>query len=119
MLRDDGFELDDKNLQLVSILKACKYVNHAVTVCLPIQRGMLRMLLDQIEEKFLNMGQEFLCKHYRAMIVTAYYGLFRVGEITLSPHVIKFIDVHSTGKKDKILFVLRTSKTHQISSKPQ
>ena len=53
------------------------------------------------------------------MVMTAYYGLFRVSEIVEGPHVIKFIDVHANNDKNKILFVLWTSKTHKISRKSQ
>ena len=53
------------------------------------------------------------------MVITAYYGLFRIGEIAEGLHVIKFLDVHSTPQRDKILFMLWTSKTHQRSKKPQ
>ena len=51
--------------------------------------------------------------------MTAYYGLFRIGEIAEGPHIIDFLDVHANQDKNKILFVLWTSKTHWISKKPQ
>ena len=47
-----------------------------------------------------------------ALFATAYYGLFRVGEITDSQHAVKACDVHIGVNKRKLLFILRTSKTH-------
>ena len=49
----------------------------------------------------------------------SYYGLFRIGEISLSPHVIKAINVHKGTNKDKILFILYSSKTHGKNNRPQ
>ena len=43
---------------------------------------------------------------------TAYFGLLRVGEVTESQHIIKAKDVHISDNKNKMMFVLRTSKTH-------
>lgn len=77
------------------------------------------MILDKAENYFLDKGQEYLAKLYRAMIVTAYYGLFRIGEIAESRHVIKYMDVHATQGKDQVLFVLMTSKNHGLSNRSQ
>ena len=56
--------------------------------------------------------QDYLITLYRTILLTAYYGLFRVSEITLSPHVLKARDVHIATNKKKLKFVLRSSKTH-------
>ena len=77
---------------------------------------MLDVLLRYIEQ---NFDQLYLRKLYRDIFVTAYYGMFRIGEITLSPHVIKAIDVHIAQNKWKMLFLLRSSKTHGKNVKPQ
>ena len=53
------------------------------------------------------------------MLVVGYYGLLRVGEITKGPHSIKAKDVHIGLNKEKFLFILRTSKTHDEGSCPQ
>ena len=53
------------------------------------------------------------------MFVSAYYGLLRIGKIALGLHVIKVTDVHVGVNKKKVLFVLRSSKTHVLGSKPQ
>ena len=54
-----------------------------------------------------------------ALFATAYYGLFRIGEITDSQHAVKARDVHIGQNKRKLLFLLRTSKTHGENVEPQ
>ena len=56
---------------------------------------------------------------YKAMFVTAYFRLFRVGEIAESQHVVKVKDVHIGQNKRKLMFLLHSSKTHNKGSKPQ
>ena len=50
---------------------------------------------------------------------TAYFGLLRVGEITAGSHPILVQDVQIASNKNKILLILRTSKTHGLGNKPQ
>ena len=70
---------------------------------------------------FMDQNQPYLAVLYQALFSTAYFGLFRVSEITLSPseHVIRVTDVHMGQNTKKILFVLRSSKTHGPYAKPQ
>ena len=56
----------------------------------------------------------------------AYYGLFRVGELAASEdthadsnHAIRVSNVQIGTNKDKILFILHSSKTHGKESPPQ
>ena len=53
------------------------------------------------------------------MFALGYYGLFRVGELTHSQHVIKAKNVHMGQNKEKMLIILLTSKTHGKESYPQ
>ena len=48
-----------------------------------------------------------------------YYGLFRIGEITDSTHVIKACDVHAAETEGKVMIVLHSSKTHSKANQPQ
>ena len=48
-----------------------------------------------------------------------YFGLFRVGKLTESQHIVKVTDIHIADNKNKFLFILRTSKTHDKNVKPQ
>ena len=69
--------------------------------------------------EFYDSRQPYLVVLYQAMILTTYYGLFRIGELTASPHVMKVCDVHIATNKKKLMFVLHSSKTHNNSNKPQ
>ena len=56
---------------------------------------------------------------YRALFSLAYYGLMRIGELTTGTHPVLTKDVYVGIEKDKILLILRTSKTHGLKSLPQ
>ena len=90
-----------------------------MTVKLPIHKHMLNMLLQHTGLFFRNRGQEYFVALYQALFATAYYGLFRVGELTYSQHSVKACDMHIADNKKKILFVLRSSKTHVSGQSPQ
>ena len=53
------------------------------------------------------------------MFNTAYYGMLRIGEVAKSQHVIKARDVRIATNKDKLMLILRSSKTHWVCNKPQ
>ena len=57
--------------------------------------------------------------HYCALFSTAYFGLFRVGELTSGSHPVLVKNVHVGRNKNKVLFMLLTSKTHGLYSRPQ
>ena len=78
---------------------------------------MVRLLIKQAETSFAD--QHFLKILYQALLSTAYYGLFRVGELTSGSHPVLVRDVQITLNKKKMLFLLRTSKTHRQSLPPQ
>ena len=58
---------------------------------------------------------------YKTLFSTAYFGLFIMCELTLtdSGHAVKAVDVCVGRNKDKMMFVLCTSKTQGKSNKPQ
>ena len=86
---------------------------------LPIHKNLLELLLTETKNRFLSKGQNFLAILYSCLFLTAYYGLFRVGELTSGSHPVKVEDVHVARNKDKFLFILRLSKTHGKYSHPQ
>ena len=53
------------------------------------------------------------------MLLSAYYGLLRAGEVASGPHSLRARDVLIGRNKKKFLFILWTSKTHGRGSKPQ
>ena len=119
VLREDGIELDEDLFLIKSLTKACKFHNDRVRIRLPIQKLVLRILLKTAEEYFLELGQVYLARLYAALFATAYYGLFRVSELTSGAHPVKAVDVHIAENKQKIMFILRSSKTHGTYAKPQ
>ena len=68
---------------------------------------------------FLERNQPFLGTLYCTLFSTAYYGLFKVGQLTAGNHPVLAKDVHVGYNKKKMLFVLHTSKTHNRSALPQ
>ena len=84
---------------------------------LPIQKSLLMVLLDHVTLMYAD--QPYLSVLYQTLFSTAYFGLFRVGELTTSEHTVQVDDVHIAVNKQKIMFMLRSSKTHSRSMLPQ
>ena len=119
ILLEDGVVLNENKYLLGSLTKACRLVNDHVKTRLPIRKGLLNIIVKSVKIHFGDAGQNYLANLYAAIFCSAYYGLLRVGEITTGTHPIRAVDVHIGENKDKILFILRTSKTHWKDSKPQ
>ena len=66
-----------------------------------------------------DLNQKYLSILYQTIISTGYFGLFHIGELTTGDHPVLASDVHIGLNKRKILFILRTSKTHWKNSKLQ
>ena len=109
VLQDDGFELNEDRFALSALIWACHFRNDRVRARFPIKKLMCLELLY-----FLQQGQGYLAAAYMALFSTAYFGLLRVSEITLtsSNHAVRVGDVHISQNKRKILLILHTSKTH-------
>ena len=113
----DDYNWDDKKLLVSSLTRVYRRINDKVTTRLPIHWKLLEVILFKIERIF---DQQIYFKIlYKALFAIGYYGLFREGELTQSPHVIRANSVHVGQNKDKILIVLYSSKTHNIESEPQ
>ena len=120
VLQADGIDIKEDKYLISSLTRACKYVNDQVRICLPIHKNLLHIILRSIEYIFSEIdNQPYLSILYQAIISTAYYGLFRIGELATGTHPVLAKDVHIGHNKNKILFVLRTSKTHWLDVKPQ
>ena len=78
---------------------------------------MVWILLSKVMTLFDT--QPYLEKLYKAMISTAYFSLFRVGKVSSGSHPILARDMHIALNKNKLLFLLCTSKTHWKNVKPQ
>lgn len=120
VLRHDGIEVNNSCCRLSSIIRACKLHNDIVTVHRPIRSGLLRLILDQVDKIFLDNPQPYLSSLYKAIFVSAYYGMMRISEL-VGKHAVKTGDVHLSLNlnKSKVKYVLRSSKTHTIGRRPQ
>ena len=119
VLLDNDISLSQNEYLLASLTKACKLVNDKVRHHFPIGKGLLMLLLNQVEQHFSQ--RPYVSILYKTLFRTAYFGLFRVGELTntFSNHAVLAKDVHIGTNKKKFMFVLHSSKTHGPASKPQ
>ena len=85
----------------------------------PIRRGLLQHILGEVQRKYTASNQPFLEALYKTAFLLAYHGLMRVGELTLSQHVVKVTNIHKGENKNKLLIILYSSKTHGKESRPQ
>ena len=120
ILTVNKIEINEDRFLLSSLTRACKMKNDSVKTKLPIHKSLLNLILKMINDEIkLKDNQPDLAVLYQALFATGYYGLFRIGELTRSEHIIKAKDVHIGINKNKILFVLHSSKTHTKADKPQ
>ena len=117
MLKADGYHWDENKIFLNTLVRACKIQDDKRKTRLPISFNLLELMLFELQRIFSR--QPYLEALYVAMFCLGYYGLMRVGELTSGSHPVLAADVNIAKTKDKILVVLRTSKTHTRSSKPQ
>ena len=117
ILRIDGYEWDDDKVLLNTITRSCKLKNDKLKVRLPIQKGLLELILFRIQRKYST--QPYLEAMYISAYLLQYYGLMRVGEIADSQHTIKAVNIHKAEKQKRLLIVLYSSKTHGKESPPQ
>ena len=116
--RMDRYNWDENKALLSSLVKSCKLQNDKVKIRLPIQKGLLEMILFEVE-RYYSTPQPYLECLYKTIFLLAYYGMLRVGEITFSDHTVKAGHIHIADNKQKLMMVLYTSKTHGQESKPQ
>ena len=113
----DGYKWSDNLVLLNTLSGACRLKNDKLKVRLPIKKNLLRLLIKELREFYED--QPYLLILYTAMFQVAYFGLFRVGEITMSNHSIKAKNVHINGDRTKMLIILYSSKTHSKANRPQ
>ena len=118
VLAEDGVQLNQDQFLLNAMTKACRLINDKVRTRLPIRKPTLTVLLQQIKQDVLK-DQPYLASLYCAILASAYFGLLRIGEVTTGDHPVLAKDVHIADNKQKIMFILRTSKTHWRNDKPQ
>ena len=118
VLLQDGIQVSEDKYLLASLTRASEFTAGAVRMKLPIRRPLLDLLLKNTRDQYLDLNQPYLAVLYTTMLSTAYFGLFRISEMT-GEHAIRASDVHFAMNRKKILFILRSSKTHWFTDKPQ
>ena len=119
VLAEDNIFIEEDSFLLSSLTRACKLKNDQVITRLPVYKQLFHLLLNQTKCHFESKGQNYLLILYTAMFTASYYGLLQAGEVTEGPHVILAENVHIGVNKDKILFILKSSKMHSKGNKPQ
>ena len=119
VLQYEGIKLNEDKVLLSTLTRACRITNDVVNAKLPIRRGLVSLLINSLPDYYSENPQPYLITLFSAMISTAYFGLFRIGEITDSDHVVKAKNVFIGTNKQKLMFILHSSKTHGKESKPQ
>ena len=69
-------------------------------------------------ELFQWKGQSYLATLYAAIFSSTYYGLLHISKIAAGNDPILAVDAHIATNRKKILFILRSSKTHGKNRKP-
>ena len=120
ILAVNNIKIQEDKFLLSLLTRACRLKNDVIHHRFPIHRGLLHLILKTIHEEIgIKDNQGYLSILYKAMFISGYYGLLRVGEMAKSPHVIKAKDIHIGTNKSKIMFILHSSKTHSKADKPQ
>lgn len=116
----DGIKVPHSNCELAAIVQAAKQMNDELYVRLPIQKGLLNLILNFIRSAYIQQrGQIYLGHVLMALYSSAYHGLFRISELTQGPHNVKAQDVIHARNKRRVTFYLRSSKTHTTADLPQ
>ena len=119
ILKEHKIVVNPDECLISSMTLACRLKNDQIKTRLPIKKGMLRLVLEEIVKYYYKRNQPYLAALYTTMMSTMYHGLLRISEVTKGTHPILAKDVHIGSNKRKFLLILRTSKTHWKNSKPQ
>ena len=120
MLKQDNVILQENKFLILSLTKSCQLRNDGVKLCLPVKKGMMSILVKQVQRYFEHQcNQPYLSLLYQTIFCVAYFGLFRIGGLSAVDHGVCAIDVHVGYNKKKFMFILRSSKTHGKNSRPQ
>ena len=113
VLKMHEIQVKEDQYLLSSLTRVCRLKNDQMRTRLPIQKSMLRVILDKTKHYFEStVNQPYLSILYRTLFLTAYFGFFRVSELTAGTHQLLAKNVHIGVNKKKVLFVLHSSKTH-------
>ena len=81
VLADVDVELSEDRVLLNSLTRACKLKYDTAHTRLKIKKSLLQAIIHTTLKIYDD--QPYLLILYRTMILTAYFGLFRIGEIAI------------------------------------
>ena len=84
---------------------------------LPIQNGLLEIMLYETERKYDQ--QIYLELLWKALFMIGHYGLMRVGELTQGTHTVRAKNIFVNKERQKLKLYLYSSKTHGKQHRPQ
>ena len=119
VLAEDGHKLNEDLFLMNSLTHACILKNDQLTIRFTIYKELLHIIINEARTWFSLINQPYLQILVPALLMTGYYGLLRAGELTYSPHSILAKNVHIGTNKNKIMLMLRSSKTHSECDEPQ
>ena len=103
VLKQDHIKLQEDEFLGSSLTHTCRLQNDRLKLRLPIQKGMLGIIVRQVGYIFeVKQNQPYLSLLYQTLFTVAYYGLFHIGELTASTHVVKAKDIYIGENKEKI-----------------
>ena len=104
-------------MYLHTLTSTCKKLHDVIYIRFPIHKNLLEMILFDLERMFSD--QPYLEYMFKAFFILSYYDLFRPGELASGPHSVLASNVHIAKNKQKMMFILYTSKNHGFESRPQ
>lgn len=116
----DGVRVTQTNCELAAIIQAAKHENDQLYIRLPIQKHLMRLILNFIDTHYIKgKGQYFQGHSLKALYSMAYHGMMRISELAEGPHTVKAQDIIHARNKGKFTIYLRSSKTHSTADQPQ
>ena len=94
VLSNIGIEVNENRSLVNSLMKACTFINDRVQTRFAIHKDLLLVILREVKSQMYERNQPYLGALYQALFSTAYFGIFRVGELTTGDHPVLAKDVH-------------------------
>ena len=118
VLWEDDIEICENRCLINAITRACRLNYDFSMTYEPVRKAMIKQIINKLSSLW-NSEQPYLVTLYKAIFTAMYFGLFRIGELTQSEHVVRAKNVQIGINKKKLKFTLLSSKTHTRSDKPQ
>ena len=82
VLKTNNIDVKEDEFLLSSLTRACRLNNDVFTARLPVSKGLLGILIRRISKTYLDRNQHYMALLMATILCMAYYGLFRIGELT-------------------------------------